>query len=125
MGADSDPNASGLIVTKSTVNPFTSGGGSAWGQNTQSLGSNTHNYTFTGDGNGWDIGISLQSSWAWDSGSWTGPFTSWNVSLGAFAGSYYYSPNNGWVGGAFGFAAGLPFGISRTVTNYTCAAAPK
>jgi RHS repeat-associated protein len=113
--------ASGNVAT---VNPFTSGGGGVWGANRQSFGATTYNYTYSGTGAGLDVGASVQSVWAWGSGSWTGPFNSISVSAGLFSGSIFWTPGKGgWSGASFGLGIGSP-GAAREVTNYTCRSGP-
>ncbi|MGH7745673.1 MAG: hypothetical protein ACREQ5_12925, partial [Candidatus Dormibacteria bacterium] len=75
---------------------------------------------------GLDVGASVQSVWAWGSGSWTGPFHSINVSAGPFAGSIFWTPGKGgWFGFSFGLGIGLPIPqAAYEVTNYTCKSGP-
>jgi hypothetical protein len=112
----------GVAVSGSTVNPFTSGGGGVWGLNNQSFGSTTSSYRYGGNGAGLDVGASVQSVWAWGSGSWTGPFHSINFSAGPLAGSVFWTPGRGgWMGASFGLGAGPPIPqVAYEVTNYTC-----
>ena len=114
----------GVAVQVATVNPFTSGGGGVWGGNQQSFGATTYNYTYSGTGAGLDVGASVQSVWAYGSGSWTGPFHSISISAGPFSGSIFWtSGKGGWTGASFGLAAGSP-GAAYEVTNYTCRSGP-
>jgi hypothetical protein len=121
----------GVSASASTVNPFTSGNGGIWGGNQQSFGSLTNgytsnNYTYSGKGFGLDVGASVQSVWAWGSGSWTGPFHSVNVSLGPFSGSIFWTPGKGgWTGFSFGLGVSPPIPqAAYEVTNYTCKSGP-
>ncbi len=121
----------GDSVSVSTVNPFTSGNGGIWGGNRQSFGSFTNgytsnNYTYSGKGLGLDIGASVQSVWAWGSGSWAGPFRSINVSLGLFSGSIFWTPGKGgWTGFSFGLGVSPPIPqAAYEVTTYTCKSGP-
>ena len=110
----------GVSASASTINPFTSGGGGVVGANQQSFGATTNNYTYSGHGAGLDVGVSIQSVWAWGSGSWTGPFRSVNFAAGPFAGSIFWTPGKGgWTGFSWGLGAGLP-GLAYEETNYTC-----
>jgi RHS repeat-associated protein len=114
----------GLSGSIATVNPFTSGNGGVWGKNAQSFGPDTNHYNFSGKGFGLDVGGSIQSSWAWGSGNWTGVFRSINISGGPFAGSIYWTPGKGgWVGFSFGLGIGFP-GLAYEETNYTCEPIP-
>ena len=114
----------GTSLNVATVNPFTSGGGFVVGANRQSFGPTTYNYTYSGGGAGLDVGASIQSVWAWGSGSWTGPFNSISVSASWFSGSIFWtSGKGGWVGGSFGLGVGSP-GAAYEVTNYTCRSGP-
>jgi RHS repeat-associated protein len=107
-------------VDAATINPFTSRGGGVWGANTQSFPAVTNNYTYSGKGIGLDVGVSLQSVWAWGNGSWSGPFHSVNLSIGVFTCSVFWTPGKGgWIGGSFGLGLGLP-GVAYEQTNYTC-----
>jgi len=69
-----------------------------WGRNWQSIPSGTstfNTYNFSGIGQnafGIDFGLTVQSSWAWGSGTWTGAFDSLNLSLGPLAGSIFWTP---------------------------------
>jgi len=117
--------SSGVSVSGSTINPFTSGGGGVWGRNWQSIpgGTSTFNtYNFSGGGAGLDVSGSIQSVWAWGNGSWTGQFNSINASAGIFSASVFWTPGKG---GYIGFTFGLGLGLSIPqgafeVTNYTC-----
>ena len=114
----------GASVQVATVNPFTSGGGGVWGANQQSFGATTYNYTYSGTGAGLDVGASIQSAWAWGSGSWGGPFKSISFSAGPFSGSIFWTPGKGgWTGASFGLGVGSP-GAAYEVTNYTCKSGP-
>jgi hypothetical protein len=114
----------GASVQVATVNPFTSGGGGVWGANQQSFGASTYNYTYSGTGAGLDVGASIQSAWAWGSGSWGGPFKSISFSAGPFSGSIFWTPGTGgWTGASFGLGVGSP-GAAYEVTNYTCKSGP-
>jgi hypothetical protein len=97
------------------------GSGTSSGVSHQNVpGATTSSYSYTGPGVGFDPGISVQSVWAWGSGTWTGAFENVNFSAAIFAGSIFWTPGkDGWVGFTFGFAAGPP-GASFTETNYTC-----
>ena len=123
--APSTPNnqlSEGVAVSGSTVNPFTSGGGRVWGLNEQSFGSATNSYKYSGKGQGLDVGVAVQSVWAWGSGSWIGPFHSLNLSVGFLNGSVFWTPGSGgWTGASFGLGFGLPAPQGAyEVTNYTC-----
>ena len=113
----------GVSVNGATVNPLTSGGGVVLGGNQQSFGATTYNYTYSGAGAGLDVGASVQSVWAYGSGSWTGPFQSINVSLSWFTVSIFRSTDGAWHGFTFGLGVGAP-GASYEVTNYTCRSGP-
>lgn len=121
-GSPNNHLSMGDSASVSTVNPFTSGGGGVWGANSQSFPATTNNYTYSGTGVGLDVGASVQSVWAWGSGSWSGPFHSINVSVGPFAGSVFWTPGKGgWFGASFGLGVGLPIPqAAYEVTNYTC-----
>jgi len=97
------------------------GSGTSSGVSYQSVpGSTTSSYKYSGPGVGFDPGLSLQSVWAWGSGTWTGTFQSVNFAASFFAGSVFWTPGQGgWAGFTFGLAAGPP-GASFTETNYTC-----
>ncbi len=130
-GSPNNHLSMGDSASVSTVNPFTSGNGGIWGGNRQSLGSPTNgytsnNYTYSGEGFGLDIGASVQSVWAWGSGSWTGPFHSINVSFGPFSGSVFWTPGRGgWTGFSFGLGISPPIPqAAYEVTNYTCKSGP-
>jgi len=121
-GSPNNHLSMGDSASVSTVNPFTSGNGGVWGANRQSFPATTNNYTYSGKGVGLDVGASVQSVWAWGSGSWSGPFHSINVSAGPFAGSIFWTPGKGgWTGFSFGLGVGLPIPqAAYEVTNYTC-----
>jgi RHS repeat-associated protein len=115
----------GVSLSAATVNPFTSGGGGVWGANQQSFGVTTNDYTYSGTGAGLDVGVSVQSVWAWGSGGWGGPFNSVNFSAGVFGGSIFWTPGKGgWTGLSFGLSAGLP-GAAYETTNYKCISGEK
>jgi hypothetical protein len=115
----------GVSGQVATVNPFTSGGGGVWGANQQSFGPTTNNYTYSGGGAGLDVSASVQSVWAWGSGSWTGRFNSISASAGPFSGSIFWtSGKGGWTGASFGLDVGSP-GAAYAVTNYTCKSGPR
>jgi len=121
-GSPNNHVSMGDSASVSTVNPFTSGNGGVWGRNWQSFPANTNTYDYSGKGVGLDVGASVQSVWAWGSGSWSGPFHSVNVSVGPFAGSIFRTPGKGgWTGFSFGLGVGLPIPqAAYEVTNYTC-----
>jgi hypothetical protein len=110
----------GVLFSVSTI-PFTSGGGNVQGWNYQYVpGIDQEWYKFSGSGQGLNVGASLQSSWAWGSGPWTGPFNSVNVSAAVITGSVYWTPGpGGWIGFSFGLSGGLPVGLSYETTNYS------
>jgi RHS repeat-associated protein len=106
------------------LNPITSGGGfGVGGLNWQSVPGSSSTFTgydYLGTGDGVDVGGSIQSVWAWGSGSWTGTFKSFNVSGGLFTLSVFWTPGaGGYVGGSGGLGIGLP-GFSYQETIYTC-----
>jgi hypothetical protein len=109
----------GVMESASSVNPLTSSGGGVVGYNNQSASSDpTDQYYFDGGGVGLNVGVSLQSVWAYGSGTWTGAFKSVNVSASFFAGSIFWTPGpGGWVGMTFGLSVGFP-GVSYEQTNY-------
>ena len=113
--------SSGVAITGSTVNPFTSGGGGVRGYNYQNVPNDPcRHFTFTGNGSGLDVGLSIQAVGAWGSGDWTGDFKSVNVSLGIFSASIFWSPGKGgWAGFTYGLGGGLPGGLAYEETNYS------
>jgi RHS repeat-associated protein len=123
--------SSGILVTASTINPFTSRGGATYGANAQSVPFMTKqeemfgpnllpSYTTKSEGVGLNIGVSGQSVWAYGSGTWTGTSKSVNVSFMIFNASYFWTPGEGgWNGISFGFGLGLP-GVSYETVQTTC-----
>ena len=121
LGQAENQLSMGVSISGSAIpfTNFTSGGNGTWGYNQQSFGATTNNYTYSGPGLGLNLGASVQSNWAYGSGSWEGPFHSINISAGPLAGSIYWTPGSGgWVGVSFGVGVGLPGG-SYEETNYT------
>ena len=77
------------------------------------------NYSYTGtDGVSLDIGIAIQSVWAYGSGSWEGDFDSIVVNVGIFTFSYFSSPDGSWHGFTAGFGGGVPAGLGWERTTY-------
>jgi len=115
--------STGVAISGASVNPVTSGGGGVAGRNWQSVPGGTatlNSYDYSGKGAGLDVGGSIQSVWAWGSGSWTGDFKSVNFNAGIFSGSLFWSPGKGgYVGVSGGLGIGLP-GVSYEETYYTC-----
>lgn len=123
--------ALGVSFEFSSINPFTSGGGGAYGFNieyTWSGGFGLYKY-YTPNrmpSYGFAPGFSVTGNAALGTGSWTGPFVTSAASLGALtAGAFQSIPSDP---GYTGFQAGLGFGPPGggiTVTNYDSMAGAK
>jgi RHS repeat-associated protein len=118
--------AFGLTCEVSTINPFSSGGGGAYGLNfeyTSDTGWHWYKYgtPSTSRSAGFEIGVSGTFNFALGSGEWTGPFEGANGGFGPVAGGVFYSPSDqpdpGYFGVNLGFGIGPP-GVGMTQTNY-------
>jgi len=122
--------AAGISIELSTINPFTSGGGGAYGINleyTSSGGLGLYTYGTPNDlaSSGWAPGVSAQVNGAWGTGEWTGLFEGGGGGIGVISGSYFNSPD--WIpddGYYLGASMGVgvsptPLTLGFTTTNYT------
>ncbi len=126
-GTARKPDADGMSLSASWVNPFTSRTGGVKGRNRMNFSGSRGKpdfYDYDGGGFGLDVGIAFEYVAAWGEGSWDGTFKSINISYGPFTGSYYWSLDNfggngqGWHGFTAGVTVGLPKGIAIEKTNY-------
>jgi len=120
--------ALGISVGVSTINPFTSGGGGAYGVNfeyTSDCGFHIYRYGTPNNvqSHGFELGIGGSVNFAIGHGSWQGPFVQGEGNIGPAAGGAFKSPDfnasNGYSGVQVGASLGPPIGYGGTVTNYT------
>ena len=129
------PNASGIAFSGSTVNPFLHElFDNEIPFSNDVLGKN-YMYFMNDDGviydeymflslidqtcSGFDVGLSLESVWAWGSGPWDGTFCAFVFGAEFFTGSIFWSPDFGWIGLTFGFSASpVPFTFAYEETYY-------
>ncbi len=115
--------ASGFTFNGSWVNPLTSRGGGVLGFNRVTFWET--NQTIDYDYNsfdrgaiGLDIGVAMESVWAFGSGNWEGNFDSLNANIALIAVSIFRSSDqtdgNGWSGISFGIGPGIGGAIEGT-----------
>lgn len=125
--------AGGWQVSGSSINPFTSGGGNVNGFNRVAFsekGFESESYKYDTNDNehfgiGLDVGVGIESTWAYGEGPWNGTFYSLAGSHLWFSGSIFLSAcknSDGktvisWIGFSFGLNFGLP-GAAFEKTNY-------
>lgn len=118
--------AAGINFSVSTINPFTSGGGGAYGINLEYTSSGGWGlYTYGTPNNvsshGFQPGFSVTVNGATGTGDWSGLFDETNGSYGPVTGGFFQSspsPDPGYFGWNGGFSVGPP-GVGSTTTNYT------
>ncbi len=119
--------AVGISLEFSTINPFSSGGGGAYGLNweyTSSTGSHLYKYSTPNDVKSWGFfpGVSLTGNFATGSGDWTGPFGTVAGNYGFLTGALFRSsdaqPDEGYFGISFGGSIPFPYGLGLTRTKY-------
>jgi RHS repeat-associated protein len=121
----------GFSLEVSTINPFTSGGGGAYGMNPQYVpGYGWDLYVYGTPNNqpssGWAPGISFTGNAAYGEGAWTGIFESAQGGIGPTSFSQFNSPltgpDLGYYGISFGGGLSPTFGgLGTTTTNYVSA----
>lgn len=118
------PDATGVEVSGSSVNPATSRGGGVGGWSYMGFRESGENkdYSFTGKGLGLDVGAGPRSVWAWGSGgkeSWKGSFKSLEFNAIIFSGSYFWGLDGNWCGITWGFSfSPIPGGAAYETTKY-------
>jgi hypothetical protein len=119
--------AGGFGIEISTINPFTSGGGGAYGINLEYTStSGWHLYKYSTPNNtsslGFAPGICFSGNLAMGTGDWTGPFENGTGNLGPITGGYFQSPPDesepGYFGGSLGIGIGFPADLGFTPTTY-------
>jgi hypothetical protein len=117
--------AFGFSFEFSSINPFTSGGGGAYGINLEYTSCNgwgvyTYNTPNSMPSYGFIPGVSVTANAATGTGAWTGPFVTSQAAAGPLtAGAFQSIPSNpGYTGFQAGGSLGPP-GAGITVTNYT------
>ena len=123
--------AQGVSGDVSTINPFTSGGGGAYGLNLQYVpGEGLALYGFVTPNDvasvGFDVGASLTINGGIGSGPWSGDFITAMGTLGPATFGGFGSPSDqatansiGWHGVQGGISGGIPFALGATTTRYS------
>jgi RHS repeat-associated protein len=125
------PYAQGYSFDASTINPFSSSGGTSFGVNMQYVpGEGYGLYTFSTPSDvhsvGFDVGVSLTINRAIGSGPWSGDFYTAMGAIGPITFGAFGSPSDslpatepviGWHGMQVGGTLGLP-GAGVTTTSY-------